>query len=76
MVGTPRFWAGPLRYYHWAARERPAWFWACLLFGVGPAMVLTVPPVLKRLGYERAAPVPTTYPIPTKPRIQLTGYDD
>ncbi|KAI1346679.1 hypothetical protein F5Y01DRAFT_297301 [Xylaria sp. FL0043] len=59
---TPRFWAGPLRYWRWAAREKPAFFWSCVIGGAGPVILLTVPPTLKRLGYERAAPIPMTYP--------------
>ncbi|KAI0535314.1 hypothetical protein GGR58DRAFT_448106 [Xylaria digitata] len=73
---TPRFWAGPLRYWRWSAREKPAFFWSCVIGGAGPVILLTVPPLLKKLGYERAAPIPMTYPVPTGPRKQLTGYDD
>ncbi|KAI0906359.1 hypothetical protein F4823DRAFT_565866 [Ustulina deusta] len=73
---TPRFWAGPLRYWRWAARERPAYFWSCIIGGSGPVILLTVPPTLKKLGYERAKPIPMTYPVPTGPRKRLTGYDD
>ncbi|RYP48704.1 hypothetical protein DL768_005424 [Monosporascus sp. mg162] len=73
---TPQFWAGPLRYCRWAARERPAYFWSCVVAGCGPLTLFTVPPVMKRLGYERAAPIPMTYPVPTGPRKQLSGYDD
>ncbi|KAI0402482.1 hypothetical protein F4802DRAFT_600085 [Xylaria palmicola] len=73
---TPRFWAGPLRYWRWAAREKPAFFWSCIIGGAGPLILATVPPTLKRLGYERARPIPMTYPVPTGPRKQLSGYDD
>ncbi|KAI1825842.1 hypothetical protein F4861DRAFT_500033 [Xylaria intraflava] len=59
---TPRFWAGPLRYWRWASRERPALFWSCVIGGAGPVILLTVPPLLKRLGYERSKPIPMTYP--------------
>ncbi|GAP90171.1 putative NADH-ubiquinone oxidoreductase kda subunit [Rosellinia necatrix] len=73
---TPRFWSGPLRYWRWASRERPALFWSCIIGGAGPVILFTVPPALKRLGYERAPPIPMTYPVPTGPRKQLSGYDD
>ncbi|CAJ2504013.1 Uu.00g114070.m01.CDS01 [Anthostomella pinea] len=73
---TPRFWAGPLRYLHWSAREKPAFFYSVVLGASGPLMLLTVPPTMKRLGYERAKPIPMTYPIPQGPRKTLTGYDD
>lgn len=59
---TPRFWAGPLRYLRWSAREKPALFWACAIGGSGPVILFTVPPTLKMLGYERAKPIPMTYP--------------
>ncbi|KAH9888747.1 hypothetical protein F4778DRAFT_785945 [Xylariomycetidae sp. FL2044] len=73
---TPLFWSGPLRYLRWSAREKPAFFYSVIIGGAGPVMLFTVPPLMKRLGYERAKPIPMTYPIPTGPRKQLTGYDD
>ncbi|KAI0853607.1 NADH-ubiquinone oxidoreductase 9.5 kDa subunit [Daldinia vernicosa] len=73
---TPAFFAGPLRYCRWAARERPAYFFSVIIGAVGPLMLATVPPAMKRLGYERSPPIPLTYPIPTGPRKTLTGYDD
>ena len=59
---TPRFWAGPLRYWRWAARERPGMFWACVLGGLGPATLVVVPPIRHRLGDPDAPPIPLTYP--------------
>lgn len=59
---TPRFWAGPLRYCRWAARERPAYLYSVLIGAAGPVMLVTVPPIQERLGYKRAPPVPMTYP--------------
>ncbi|KAK4124884.1 hypothetical protein N657DRAFT_569683 [Parathielavia appendiculata] len=73
---TPRFWAGPLRYCRWAARERPGYFAAVFIGALGPAILITVPPIRRRLGDYDAAPIPMTYPVPTGPRKQLTGYDD
>ncbi|KAI6084980.1 NADH-ubiquinone oxidoreductase 9.5 kDa subunit [Hypoxylon rubiginosum] len=73
---SPQFWAGPLRYWRWAAREKPAFFWSVIIGGTGPLMLATVPPSLKALGYERASPIPMTYPIPSGPRKTITGYDD
>ncbi|KAK0633217.1 hypothetical protein B0T14DRAFT_506106 [Immersiella caudata] len=74
--GSPRFWAGPLRYIKWAARERPAYFWSVVIGGAGPVMLITVPPYRRWRGYEIPATVPMTYPIPTGPRKKLTGYND
>ncbi|KAI5925830.1 hypothetical protein F4810DRAFT_658480 [Camillea tinctor] len=73
---APLFFANPLRYWRWAARERPAYFYSILIGSMGPVVLFTVPPTLKALGYERAAPIPMTYPIPPGPRKQLSGYDD
>ncbi|KAI0837981.1 NADH-ubiquinone oxidoreductase 9.5 kDa subunit [Hypoxylon sp. FL0890] len=59
---TPLFWAGPIRYWRWAARERPAYFYSVIIGAAGPVILFTVPPMLKRFGYERANPIPMTYP--------------
>ncbi|KAK2075061.1 hypothetical protein P8C59_009219 [Phyllachora maydis] len=72
----PHFWASPLRYFRWAARERPNLFWSCVLGGIGPVMLFTVPPLRRFLGDPDAAPYPRTYPVPTGPRKKLTGYGD
>ncbi|KAL2183246.1 hypothetical protein L209DRAFT_758744 [Thermothelomyces heterothallicus CBS 203.75] len=59
---TPRFWAGPLRYWRWAARERPAFFWSVVIGALGPVTLAVVPPIRRALGDEDAAPIPLTYP--------------
>jgi hypothetical protein len=61
-VGTPRFWAGPLRYSRWAARERPAYFWSCVIAACGPLSAAIVLPIRKAIGDEDAPQVPLTYP--------------
>lgn len=58
----PRFWAGPIRYTRWAARERPAYFWSVVMGLAGPVMLVVVPPIRKALGDEDAPPIPQTYP--------------
>ncbi|KAG7291746.1 hypothetical protein NEMBOFW57_001766 [Staphylotrichum longicolle] len=73
---TPRFWAGPLRYWRWAARERPGMFWAVVIGALGPVSLVVVPPIRRRIGDPDAAPIPMTYPIPSGPRKTLTGYGD
>ncbi|KAK3935611.1 hypothetical protein QBC46DRAFT_397129 [Diplogelasinospora grovesii] len=73
---TPRFWAGPIRYCRWAARERPAYFWSVVIGAMGPVMLVTVPPIRKALGDDDAPQIPMTYPVPSGPRKKLTGYDD
>ncbi|KAL1872284.1 hypothetical protein VTK73DRAFT_1666 [Phialemonium thermophilum] len=73
---APHFWAAPLRYCRWAARERPAYFWSVIIGAAGPVCLAVVPPIRRALGDEDAPPIPLTYPIPPGPRKQLTGYDD
>ncbi|KAH6628466.1 hypothetical protein F5144DRAFT_604634 [Chaetomium tenue] len=73
---TPRFWAGPLRYWRWAARERPGLFWAVIIGGLGPVTLAVVPPLRHAIGDPDAPPIPLTYPVPTGPRKKLTGYGD
>ncbi|KAJ4298639.1 n19m, NADH-ubiquinone oxidoreductase 9.5 kDa subunit [Collariella sp. IMI 366227] len=73
---SPRFWAGPLRYCRWAARERPSLFWAVFIGSCGPVTLATVPPIRRYFGDFDAAPIPMTYPVPTGPRKTLTEYGD
>ncbi|KAK5656204.1 hypothetical protein OQA88_4965 [Cercophora sp. LCS_1] len=73
---SPRFWATPLRYCKWAARERPAYFWSVIVGAAGPVMLVTIPPIRRAMGAENPATIPMTYPVPTGPRKKLTGYDD
>ncbi|KAK1758658.1 hypothetical protein QBC47DRAFT_375377, partial [Echria macrotheca] len=61
-MSTPRFWATPLRYIRWSARERPAYFWSVVVGAMGPVMLITVPPLRKRMGAEIPAEIPMTYP--------------
>lgn len=62
MSAGPRFWAGPAKYLRWASREKPAYFWSCVMGAAGPVMLITVPPIRHRLGDEDAPPIPLTYP--------------
>nr|CDP23782.1 Putative NADH-ubiquinone oxidoreductase 9.5 kDa subunit [Podospora anserina S mat+] len=73
---TPRFWATPLKYCRWAARERPSLFWSCVIAGFGPLHLIVVPPVRRALGDYDAPQIPMTYPVPTTPRKKLTEYGD
>lgn len=58
----PRFWAGPLRYCRWSARERPAYFWSVVIGAAGPVALAVVPPVRRAFGDVDAPTVPMTYP--------------
>ncbi|CEJ90381.1 Putative NADH-ubiquinone oxidoreductase 9.5 kDa subunit [[Torrubiella] hemipterigena] len=75
-AAAPHFWAAPLRYCAWAARERPAYFWSVVIGGIGPAAMPFAPAIRRAFGDVDPAPIPVTYPVPTGPRKQLTGYDD
>ncbi|PHH59295.1 hypothetical protein CDD81_3406 [Ophiocordyceps australis] len=76
MSAAPFFWSNPWRYCRWACREHPAYFWSVIIGGIGPIGMAIVPPIRHRLGDIDPAPIPVTYPVPTGPRKQLTGYDD
>ncbi len=59
---TPRFWAGPIRYCRYAAREHPAYFWSVVIAGLMPVTFIVAPPIRRALGDEDPVPVPMTYP--------------
>ncbi|KAL5631095.1 hypothetical protein BROUX41_000967 [Berkeleyomyces rouxiae] len=73
---TPRFFAAPLVFMRWAIRERPAYFWSVAIGASCPVFIVAVPPLRHAVGDVNAAKIPVTYPIPTGPRKQLTGFDD
>ncbi|KAK7696404.1 hypothetical protein QCA50_001060 [Cerrena zonata] len=64
------------RYLQKQAHEQPVIFYSCVIGFAGPIMVITVPPIRKRFGWKPAEPIPTTYPIPNRPRRPLQGYED
>ncbi|THG92459.1 hypothetical protein EW026_g8451 [Hermanssonia centrifuga] len=64
------------RYLQRQAHEQPVIFYSCLIGLIGPLIVVTVPPIRKSMGWQYAERLPTTYPVPNRPRVQLTGYDD
>jgi len=59
---APRFWASPLRYCRWAARERPSFFWSVVIGACGPISLLVIPPIRRSIGAETPKPIPMTYP--------------
>ncbi|KFY81411.1 hypothetical protein V500_11448 [Pseudogymnoascus sp. VKM F-4518 (FW-2643)] len=75
-MSTPRFFSQPLKYLHWAAIQKPAIFYSIIIGSMGPVLVLTAPAIRHRLGDGPRPPIPSTYPIPSGPRKQLSGYDD
>ncbi|EXJ62783.1 NADH dehydrogenase [Cladophialophora yegresii CBS 114405] len=61
--GVPaRFWGAPIRYLRWAAHEKPAIFWSCILGGLGPASFAIIPPLRRWVGDEDPPRIPLTYP--------------
>lgn len=77
-----------------AAHERPVVFFSIIvgaigmsptLTPVGPALVLTVPPMRMQMGWKPAERIPVSYPcmyyarltpVPAGPREAVSGYDD
>lgn len=59
---APRFWASPLRYCRWAARERPSFFWSVVIGACGPVSLVVIPPIRRAIGAETPKPIPMTYP--------------
>ncbi|KAF8071949.1 hypothetical protein FPV67DRAFT_909165 [Lyophyllum atratum] len=72
--------AGPFRqtyrYLQRQAHENTVLFYSCVIGAIGPVMVVTIPPIRERLGYRPAEPVPTSYPLPKRPRRPIQGYED
>ncbi|OQV02089.1 hypothetical protein CLAIMM_07339 [Cladophialophora immunda] len=77
MSGAPqRFWGQPIRYLRWAAHEKPAIFWSCVIGGLGPATFVFIPPMRRYFGDQDPPRIPLTYPVPSGPRKIPTGFDD
>ncbi|KIM84828.1 hypothetical protein PILCRDRAFT_67183 [Piloderma croceum F 1598] len=64
------------RYLQRQAHEQPVIFYSVVIGFIGPAMVLTVPPIRKRFGWSPAEAIPTTYPVPKRARRHVEGYED
>ncbi|KDQ58192.1 hypothetical protein JAAARDRAFT_129700 [Jaapia argillacea MUCL 33604] len=67
---------GTYRYLQRQAHENPTIFFSCVLGAIGPIMVLTVPPIRWKLGWRPSEPIPTSYPLPNRPRRPVEGFDD
>ncbi|KAF9449541.1 hypothetical protein P691DRAFT_812299 [Macrolepiota fuliginosa MF-IS2] len=64
------------RYLQRQAHESPVIFYSVVLGTIGPVMVATIPPIREHFGYRPAEMVPTTYPLPNRPRRPVQGYED
>ncbi|EPS96304.1 hypothetical protein FOMPIDRAFT_1130657 [Fomitopsis schrenkii] len=64
------------RYLQRQAHEQPVIFYSCVLGLIGPVMLVTVPPVRRAFGYKTPEQIPTTYPLPNRPRRPVQGYED
>ncbi|KIJ62830.1 hypothetical protein HYDPIDRAFT_29980 [Hydnomerulius pinastri MD-312] len=65
------------RYLQYLAHEQPVIFFACAMGITGPVLALSVPSIRQKyFGYIPAEPVPTTYPVPKRPRRPVQGYED
>ena len=59
---APRFWATPLRYLKWSARERPAYFFSLVIAAIGPISIPITLKIRELVGDENAPKIPVTYP--------------
>ncbi|KAF9468093.1 hypothetical protein BDZ94DRAFT_1184442 [Collybia nuda] len=64
------------RYLQRQAHENTVIFYSVVLGTVGPVMVVAIPPIRESFGYRPAEPVPTSYPVPSRARRPIQGYDD
>ncbi|TFK75252.1 hypothetical protein BDN72DRAFT_955250 [Pluteus cervinus] len=73
-LGTP--FRSTYRYLQRQAHESPVIFYSCVLGAIGPVLVAAVPPIREKFGYQPGEMVPTSYPLPKRPRKPVQGYDD
>ncbi|KAI0338093.1 hypothetical protein BDW22DRAFT_1432756 [Trametopsis cervina] len=64
------------RYLQRQAHEQPVLYYSVVIGLVGPLLIVTVPPVRQRMGWEPAERPPTSYPLPKRARVPVLGYDD
>jgi len=64
------------RYLRYQAHENPVIFFSVVLGSIGPVLVVAVPPIRKSMGWTPAERIPTSYPVPNRPRRPVQGYED
>ncbi|KAG7666014.1 N19M [[Candida] subhashii] len=72
----PVYYKNPIRFCRYHAHVNPHLFLSVVL-GVSGPLLLLLTPLRRKFLYEDYAPVPYTYPLPTRARdATLTGFDD
>ncbi|KAH7884750.1 N19M, NADH-ubiquinone oxidoreductase 9.5 kDa subunit [Phlebopus sp. FC_14] len=65
------------KYLQYLAHDQPVIFFSCVIGITGPVLALSVPPIRRNyFGFVPSEPVPTTYPVPKRPRRPVQGYED
>ncbi|KAI0086805.1 hypothetical protein BDY19DRAFT_1092797 [Irpex rosettiformis] len=64
------------RYLQRQAHEQPVIYYSLILGLIGPVLLVTVPPIRQSLGWKPAERPPTSYPLPKRARVPVSGYDD
>ncbi|EJD05398.1 uncharacterized protein FOMMEDRAFT_79757 [Fomitiporia mediterranea MF3/22] len=64
------------RYLQRQAHENPVILWSCVFGLAGPVLAVAVPPIRKSLGWKPTPEIPTSYPLPKRPRRPVSGYED
>ncbi|TFK40351.1 hypothetical protein BDQ12DRAFT_648808 [Crucibulum laeve] len=64
------------RYLQRQAHENPVIFYSVIIGSIGPVLVVAVPPIRAHFGWRPAEMVPTSYPLPNRPRRPVQGYED
>ncbi|KAK9239651.1 hypothetical protein V1525DRAFT_397216 [Lipomyces kononenkoae] len=62
-----------LRYY---ARTRPQYFWPLALSLTTIPAIIALTSFRRKYIYADHKPIPLSYPLPNRERVQLTGFDD
>ncbi|KZO91937.1 hypothetical protein CALVIDRAFT_488242, partial [Calocera viscosa TUFC12733] len=58
------------------AHESPVYFYSLLLGSMGPVLLITVPPIRRRMGIVKPEEPPRTFPLPKRPRRPTVGFED
>ncbi|CAN6610812.1 hypothetical protein TRVA0_004S03158 [Trichomonascus vanleenenianus] len=73
---APKFWSQPFRFIRYIGYHKPHIAVAVGLGVAAPIIAIIGTPLRQKYLYPDSEPIPTSYPIPNRPREQLTGYDD